>query len=125
MSRHPRADLYIRERESGLTYREIAEKHGVSFQAVVNACGRHAPGRFKPFTASQVVYPNLRRWLNENKVGKFELIRRMGNIANGGAVASIGRWLRGDCYPSKLVIDKLIAATGLTYEQLFETGDGV
>ena len=119
MSKHPRADLYMKEREQGLTYRAIAEKYGVSYQAVAIAVGRADPARFKPYTEEQVVYPILRRWLNRRKITKKEFIRRMGYIPGGTNSTNLASWLKGMTYPSKQNIDKMLKVTGLTYEELF------
>lgn len=120
MSKHPKADLYIAARDAGMSHKEIAEMYGVSRQTVHFACARHSPGHFKPYKADQVVYPNLRRWLNENKVGRLEFIRRMGNTGPGHTYDSVRGWFRGDHYPSKQNIDKILEITGLTYEDLWE-----
>lgn len=116
---HPRAELYLAERAKGLTHREIAEKYGVSHQAVAQACARHKPSLFKPYTAKEVVYPNLRRWLNDNKVSRNEFARRLGNAPYGANSSHLSCWLRGINYPTKLNIDRLLAVTGLTYEELW------
>ena len=120
MSKHPKTDLYLAEREKGLTYREIAEKYGVSKQTVAMACAQYSPGHFRPFSSRQVIYPNLRKWLNENKVGVSEFLRRMGNISTGGAYSTVRGWFSGRVYPPKQTIDKILAITGLTYEELWE-----
>lgn len=123
MSRHPRADLYVAERAKGKNYREIAQMYGVSYQVVAAACGKHSPNLFKPFTEKQVVYPNLRRWLNENKVGKREFARRMGNVPGGNEIGNLASWFCGKAYPSKKTIDLMLKITGLTYEELFMRED--
>jgi transcriptional regulator with XRE-family HTH domain len=116
---HPRADLYSAEREKGLTYKQIAEKYGVSCQAVHSACAKSAPHLFKPYNERQVVYPFLRRWMNDNKVSRRELVRRMGHIAAGRSNMNMAGWLRGETYPNKQNIDLLLQVSGLTYEELF------
>lgn len=116
-----KAAVYMADREQGLSYRQIAAKHGVSYQAVAQACSKYSPGHFRPFTAEQVVYPNLRRWLNENKVSRGEFIRRMGLLPEGPNFDRVRNWFSGRCYPIKKVIDKMLEVTGLTYEQLWET----
>lgn len=120
---HPKADLYIAERDAGLTYREIAEKHGISYQAVAQTCARYSVGHFRAYTKNDVVYPNLRKWLNDNKVTKSEFIRRMGNVYSGNLMAQVGNWFSGKTCPMKQSIDKILEITGLTYEQLFATED--
>ena len=34
---HPKSDLYRQERENGFTYKEIAEKYGITYQCVAQA----------------------------------------------------------------------------------------
>ena len=123
MSRHPRTDLYREAREKGLSYREIAKMYGVSFQTVAFACGRSGY-HFKPFTEKSCVYPYLRKWLNDNSVSRNEFIRRMGCVPCGDANMRYGAYFRGECYPSKQTIDRMLQVTGLTYEQLFYREDG-
>ena len=119
MGNHPRADLYLAEREKGLTYREIAKKFGVSFQCVAQACGRTKAGQFRPFTEEKCVYPNLRNWLNENKVSRNEFIRRLGWIPDSPNSGLVGNYFLGNKYPQKRIIDKMLQVTGLTYEELW------
>jgi transcriptional regulator with XRE-family HTH domain len=114
-------ELYRQEREKGLTYREIAEKYGVSYQAVAQACGKSQPNRFRFWTKDMCIYPNVRKWLNENKITYRELQRRLGWETCSANYIYIGNWLRGENYPRKQIIDKLLSATGLTYEQFFDT----
>ena len=123
MSKHPKADLYLEERKKGLTYREIAKKYGVTYQAVACSIGKADPTRFRPYTEDQVVYPILREWLNDNKVSKKEFIRRMGNIPGGTNMCTMDSWLKGKTYPSKQNIDLMLMVTGLAYEELFYRGE--
>ena len=124
MSKHPKADLYRSEREKGKTYREIAEQYGVTFQAVACACGNSHDSKFRAWTEERCVYPNLRNWLNENKVSMNEFIRRMDALPGGNRVTAYRNYLNGKTYPQKRVIDKMLEVTGLTYEQLWEEDDG-
>lgn len=117
---HPRADLYRSEREKGKTYREIAEMYGVSFQAVACACGKQKDYQFRAWTKERCIYPNLRNWLNENKISCKEFVRRMGQVPSGGSDYSFRNYLSGEAYPQKRTIDKMLEVTGLTYEQLWE-----
>lgn len=118
-----RADIYMADRNKGMTYKEIAKKHGVSHQAVAQVCAKRSPGHFKPYTQEEVVYPNLRMWLNENKVSRTEFIRRIGWETNASASAQVSGWFRGCRFPTKKIIDRFLAVTGLTYEELFWEGD--
>lgn len=120
----PKHELYLEDREKGMTYREIAKKHGVSYQAVAASVGRYAPHQFRPFTGKGCVYPNLRKWLNDNEVSRAELLRRMGMVPGGKPIATLSSYLKGECYPRKEYIDDLLRVTGLTYEKLFTREEG-
>lgn len=75
MRSRPKYELYRSDRESGMTYREIAKKHGVSYQYVAQVLGKQGTPHFRYNTSC--VYPAIRSWLNENEVSGMELVRRM------------------------------------------------
>lgn len=114
-----RTEMYIADRAAGMTYREIAAKYGVSHQAVAQVCGKRDVNRFKPYSEEDVVYPNLRRWLNDNKITRREFSIRMGNVGYGTSAVALSDWFKGKNYPTKKVIDKMLAVTGLTYEEMW------
>ena len=70
-------------------------------------------------TEHSCIYPNLRRWMNENRVNRYELLERMGYVADGRSYYNIRDILTGRVLPKKDKIDLLIKVTGLTYEELF------
>lgn len=109
----------IADREAGMTIADVARKHNVSRQAAQQVCAKYAPMLFVQITPAKCVYPIWRKWMNDNKVCKSELLRRMGNLPLPAASYRLSVWMRGEGYPQKETIDKLLAATGLTYEQLF------
>ena len=113
--------IYLEEREKGMTYAEIAAKYGVSHQAVAQTCARRSACHFKPYTEKECIYPNLRKWLNENRVMRNELARRMYGNPCSTYTTRFSCWFTGRCFPTKETIDKLLAITGLTYEQLWST----
>ena len=104
-----------------MSYKEIAAKHGVSHQAVAEACARQSPGRFRAYTPREVIYPKLRRWLNENRVCRSEFVRRLGNVPGSNTIHNVSDWFAGKYFPKKTVIDRILTVTGLTYEELFAT----
>ena len=118
-----RRDIYREDRETGMTYREIAAKHGVSYQAVADALGKSDLTKFKPWTAERCIYPNLREWMNANKVSLREFVRRTEAVSAGSNLIRYAAYFRGDNYPGKQTIDKMLNVTGLTYEQLWEVED--
>lgn len=119
-------ELYASMREEGMTYREIAEKCGCSYQNIAMALARRNVARFRHFTEKGCAYPTLRKWLNDNRVCVDEMIRRIYGHNIGGHTRS--RWdeiLRGRVEMKKHDIDSLIRITGMTYEELFgEAQDG-
>lgn len=115
---HPKTDIYAKERASGKSVKEIAEKYGVSHQAVSNATAKRN-GYFKHYTEENCVYPNLRKWLNDNRVTRSEFVRRMGLPPHPNSNTRISAYFAGKNHPSKKIIDKLLEVTGMTYEELF------
>ena len=114
----------IADRESGMTYQQIGEKHGVSRQYVGNICGRCTPYKFRYVTENGCVYPNLRKWMNDNKVTRTEFVRRLGLINSPNHYSMRVRdYMTGRCDPPKWMIDRMLDATNLTYEQLFYRED--
>lgn len=109
-------------RDQGLRYREIAEQFGCTIQYVAIVCGKSNPSHFVP-VGSSCAYPNLREWMNKNKVSRNEFIRRMGLTIAPNNLDRFGAYIRGEAYPRKNYIDKMLEVTGLTYEELFKTED--
>jgi transcriptional regulator with XRE-family HTH domain len=106
-------------RDKGMTYQQIADHLGISYQAVANVLSKNNPGRFQFVHENGCVYPNLRRWMNENKVGKRELVRRCGLECLPNNVARFEEYLLGRADPPKKTIDKILRATGMSYEEAF------
>lgn len=116
MSRHQKTDLYMADRARGLTYREIGEKYGVSGQSVYTCCAKQGAMPKKVISFKGCIWPNLRRWLNEDR-GRAE---RFFLAMKGTTILDI---LKGIRQPKKDVIDRMIAITGMTYEELFREED--
>lgn len=112
-------------REQGMTYRQIADHFGISYQAVAQALAEYNPKHFKRVSESGCIYPNLRKWLNDNKVGKSELVRRCGYANVYRNKNRFDYYLTGRNEPPKRVIDKILMVTGLTYEQAFSAEEKV
>jgi len=121
-----RWELYASMREQGMTYREIAEKCGCSYQNVAMSLAKRNVNHFRHITESGCVYPVLRNWMNENRICVDELLRRIHGHNVGGHTHS--RWselLKGRTELKKHDIDSLLRVTGMTYEELFgEVSDG-
>lgn len=113
-------ELYKAARDAGETYDAIARRFGVSRQAVWSVLHKERKP-WQNITQSECIYPNLRGWMNDNRVSVPELSERVTGDRDNGA--SVRKWIAGDMNPNKKNIDKLLAVTRLTYEQLWEKGD--
>lgn len=114
-----KADLYRNEIASGLSVREIAAKYGVSPQAVYAVCGRSNIKNFRVYTPEGCAWPGLRKWLNENKVSKRELLNKMGLEYGDTNLVNLNENLRGRKDVRISFIRKMMKISGLTFEELF------
>lgn len=119
---HTKTAAYIADREKGMTLQQIADKNGVSKQYVAQVVGKQSPKGFRVIT-EECVYPNLRKWMNANKVSRAELCRRMGITSEPSNIARLRTYMNGRADPPKRTIDKMLQVTGMTYEVLFYRED--
>ena len=103
--------------EKGMTYREIAKKHGVSFQSVHSTITR-IDGTYRVYAVSKkgCIYPNLRAYLNQDKDRQNRFFRDMEGYP-------VREYMRGERQPKKNAIDLMLKITGMTYEELFKEED--
>jgi hypothetical protein len=114
----------LADRESGMKYVDIAKKHGVSYQYAARVLSGYNPKHFSFVREDACIYPNLRKWMNDNMVSRSELLRRMNYAVVGGNVEKLSDIMKGKVNPKKNWIDALIAVTGMKYERLFAEGSG-
>lgn len=121
-----KADVYASMRADGMTYKEIAKACGCSYQNVAQTMARYKVERFRLISKEQCCWDGLRKWMNDNKVGNSELIRRRyGRNHNGSEMEKLRLQLKGKRILKKDDIDFLRGLTGLSYEQLFCSQEGV
>lgn len=106
-------------RDQGLTYQEIADRLGISRQAVNMSLAGYNPRLFRHVTETGCIYPNLRRWMNDNKVSPRELTRRIGYEPFQGNIVRTENRLRGSLEMKKSFIDGVLRVTGMKYEEAF------
>ena len=119
-------EIFIAEHNGGMTMREIATKHGLSHQRVHQIIGgktKNVKNWFKEITPEMCIYPNLRNWMNDNRITRAELCRRIWGYTQTNLHMRVSAYLTGETAPHKNTIDKLIEVTGLSYEELFTTDD--
>ena len=116
-----RTDEYRALRDQGLTYREIAARCGVSYQAVAQVCAKSKATQFRKISTKSCAYPSLREWMNAHYVSTAELYRLMndGDPCIGHASHVLRKRLLGITMWKKDEIDLLLKITGMTYEELF------
>ena len=108
-----------KDRAAGMRYADIAEKHGCSKQYIGLICRGYNPKSFHFVSQDGCIYPNWRRWMNENRVSRAELLVRMGYEPESETYGRLRDYMTGQREPKKRFIDGLIRVTGLRYECLF------
>lgn len=120
-----RAEEFEALRKEGMTYRQIAERCGCSYQNVAKYLAKRDESKFRAYTPQECKYDGLRNWMNENKIHRVDLAEilfgtRMIETWRRGPMRSR---LTGETDFKQGEIENLINASGLTYEQLFHGGD--
>ena len=120
-----RKEQILRLRKQGLKHKEIEERLGVSEQYSSIVCSKVYPGHFVPI-GNDCPYPNLRKWMNENRITRKDFLQRMGLTVHQANYDRLNSYINGKGCPRKPYIDKMLAVTGMTYETLFytEVNDG-
>lgn len=109
---------YVKLREQGKKYREIAEIKGVSFQRAHQIVNK-SKDRYKYHTH----YPNFNEWLFCNGVSVSKLCGILYNYHQSSCRTNLRNWLAGKTDTHKLSIQsikKLLKETGMTFEELFD-----
>ena len=108
-----RCEIMRKLHDNGMTYEQIGEQFGVSKQAVHQLLNRAPGDYFQEGAIKRVKYVGLRQWMLENRVSITKLESLCG-------ISRKHRVLIGQAQPSKTTIDKILAVTGLTYEECFK-----
>ena len=127
-------EIYARYMAGGVTQGQLAQEYGVSLNTVsvlvrkINAGGRVRGYDEKSGKASpNAVWPALEKWRLEQGMSIEEMAEAAGMNKNTLQLLWIGH-----CRNKKLLeygprmstIDKILALTGLTYEEAFRRGNG-
>lgn len=102
-------------RKRGMSYQEIADRFGVSRQAI-NALfqdGKRADQ--KPKNTHLIKYIGIKKYLETNRIsiGKFSNMCKVDNT-------TMWRNITGQTDMLKRNIDKILCVTGMTYEEAFK-----
>lgn len=111
----------VQMRMDGYTLQEIADKYGVTKQCIqerlsilANGCRSRAKG-----IDEKIIYPNLAKWISDNKIVKYKLSHMIGLSENNMATTAINKRLYGETDFSMSEIKMLLKATSDTFEHLF------
>lgn len=110
-------ELAIALADRGLKLEAIGELLGISRQGASELVRTIVSSRNS--LGNSVVYPNLLEWSIENKCTRHDFLKRMGLPAERNNEAKLYRILTGKQMPDKSYIDKMLKATGLSYEAMF------
>lgn len=99
-------------RLDGVPIRKIAEKYGVSYQYIQQLL----PGKRKDYREKykSCIYPNIVKFLHENSMS----LKKLSDLCNLSYVG-LQEFLMGKHKGSKKTVDKILKATGMTYEEAF------
>lgn len=107
-------------RSNGMSYREISNVLGISFQRVhFLLLGEDKSGatHFSRIKESACPYYNLRNWMNENRFGRTKMMAHIGLTQH----QTFRNYLAGSSAIPKKYIDAILQVTGMTYGECFAT----
>lgn len=113
-------------RRDGATYQEIGDVFGVSRERVRQVLKNQVRLRKSSTDMEKIVYEGVYNWLMENPRMTFPAFAQL-MLGYGGQNATnlVRNFLHGkNCRINKQSYDRLIAKTGMTYEELFKLRDG-
>lgn len=113
LSNKDKAEVYYMRLE-GYTLQEIADRFGVTEQAIYNLLPPGAVRRYRSNRKS--IYPALSIWMFSNGISANSFAGLV-----GVSYSTMLKILDGVQTPGKDTIDKILKATGLKYEEAFST----
>lgn len=109
----------------GLTYEEIGKIYGISKQRVFQIIGSRDVRKWKYIKPEDCVWIGIWRWMNQNRISMAELCRLYYGNSMSENRNRLKRRLKNENVRNidKLFIDKMLAITGLTYEEAFAVAE--
>lgn len=104
----------FRLRLEGNTLQEIADRFCITRERVRQILLSTESLRIRTPELPDCVYPNLAKWLNENRYSCSSFAKKVG-VCPG----TVYKTLRGNDGLRKETIDKILKETGMSYEQAF------
>lgn len=111
----------IKMRLDGCTYKEIAEKFGVTRQRVQQIVAEFTGKERtkKSFNRTGFIYPNILEWMDEKGISLAELSRIIG-IGEGNS-SRTSKKMRGETEFRMFEIKEILKESGKTFEYMFRT----
>ena len=115
----------MRQKKTNLPIEELAAKHGMNPRTLSARLSRgwslqealERPVRQKlPPRKYKVIYPNIYKWIEDHGMTYLDFAAYCDLADN-----AVGHLLYGFTDPKKITIDKILDATGMTYEEAFKT----
>lgn len=108
--------------KSGKIKYRVAKEYGVSKQRVDQIVKRLDNKEFVPAYIYHIHYPKIREWARKQNIGFMELTEKMSN--NEVKPNTIYRFLQGKSGGNIKVIQAVLSATGMTFEEAFGDYNG-
>ena len=116
----------LQMRRDGATLKEIGNTFGVSGEYIRQILKHQVRNRKNTTDMEKIAYEGIYNWLMANPKLTFPYVARvMFGHTSGGYTNVAMNFMQGkNCRISKQAYDRLMAATGLTYEELFKLREG-
>ena len=106
-----------RMRLEGATLQEVADRFGVTRECIRALTPAPEKRGNKKHNHKDIIYPNIDKFLYENRHSYSSFAKLIG--MSGSAVYNA---LTGATTPTKKLIDRVLEATDMTYEEAFRRG---
>jgi hypothetical protein len=116
----------LQMRRDGATLNEIGNTFGVSGEYIRQILKHQVRNRKNTTDMEKIVYEGIYNWLMANPKMTFPAVARLmfGHTSCGYTNVAMNLLHGKNCRISKQAYDRLMAATGMTYEQLFKLREG-
>ncbi len=118
-----RAILMFEMRLEGASYAQIGEWFGISRQRVEQVLCHREPRRRGRKDLSFIIYPGVRRWMQDERRSVISVHRLISRGESGNAQTTKAK-LMGTCKLNINDINAIIRESGKSYEYLFLMSEG-
>ena len=107
--------------EEGYTLQELGKEFGVSDERIRQVIGGSTNLRNRTLKSHQYsIYPNIDKWMHDHNMTYLRFAIEMGFGGNTETAKRLANCLSGRNEFNKTAIDRLLKATGFTYEEAFK-----